>query len=259
MSATFDVASDNALDLDGKSMAGKVLAHIGAIDLVLLAAFVGDDDNFDAPRPFKERHGIGNGARCRPATVPAHHDVVELERGFLDIGHDDDRPAGIEQGGFDDLLFNRARLRFGLLDNGEIEVPGNTAELLAGAGQTGAGCERLSRDSRARTRGGEPVNGGLCSGGIVAPLHFDHFTGDVAGGETRTVDVVGDGVRGARHLNNGIVAEADPGDMRGEGCGDGEGVVFGRAPWILEPSATGLSEPDLHVFAKLFEDRGKGS
>ena len=30
--------------------------------------------------------------------------------------------------------------------------------------------------------------------------------------------------------------------------------VTGR-PWILEPSATGLCEPDLHVFAKLFEDR----
>jgi hypothetical protein len=27
----------------------------------------------------------------------------------------------------------------------------------------------------------------------------------------------------------------------------------GKAAWILEPSATG--EPDLHVFAKLFEDR----
>ena len=24
--------------------------------------------------------------------------------------------------------------------------------------------------------------------------------------------------------------------------------------WILAPSATGLSKPDLHVFAKLFED-----
>ena len=28
-----------------------------------------------------------------------------------------------------------------------------------------------------------------------------------------------------------------------------------RRPWILEPSATDLCEPDLHVFAKLFEDR----
>ena len=33
-----------------------------------------------------------------------------------------------------------------------------------------------------------------------------------------------------------------------------------RPAWILEPSATGLCEPDLHVFAKLFEDRlEKGS
>ena len=29
-------------------------------------------------------------------------------------------------------------------------------------------------------------------------------------------------------------------------------------PWILEPSATGLCEPDLHVFAKLFEIAWKG-
>jgi hypothetical protein len=33
----------------------------------------------------------------------------------------------------------------------------------------------------------------------------------------------------------------------------GSGADVG--PWILEPNATGLCEPDLHVFAKLFEDR----
>ena len=27
-----------------------------------------------------------------------------------------------------------------------------------------------------------------------------------------------------------------------------------KGAWILEPSATGLCKPDLHVFAKLFED-----
>ena len=31
------------------------------------------------------------------------------------------------------------------------------------------------------------------------------------------------------------------------------GTPYGA--WILEPSATDLCEPDLHVFAKLFEDR----
>ena len=32
-------------------------------------------------------------------------------------------------------------------------------------------------------------------------------------------------------------------------------MVKNRGAWILEPSATSLCEPDLHVFAKLFEDR----
>ena len=30
--------------------------------------------------------------------------------------------------------------------------------------------------------------------------------------------------------------------------------AVGSTAWILEPSATGLCKPDLHVFAKLFED-----
>ena len=33
------------------------------------------------------------------------------------------------------------------------------------------------------------------------------------------------------------------------------GLNHKMGSWILEPSATGLCEPDLHVFAKLFEDR----
>jgi hypothetical protein len=39
-------------------------------------------------------------------------------------------------------------------------------------------------------------------------------------------------------------------------AGSGQTIAIEKgAPWILEPSATGLCEPDLHVFAKLFEDR----
>ena len=34
----------------------------------------------------------------------------------------------------------------------------------------------------------------------------------------------------------------------------GRGAKEAGAAWILEPSATGLCKPDLHVFAKLFED-----
>jgi hypothetical protein len=33
-----------------------------------------------------------------------------------------------------------------------------------------------------------------------------------------------------------------------------EAALCHRHAWILEPSATGLCGPDLHVFAKLFED-----
>ena len=38
-------------------------------------------------------------------------------------------------------------------------------------------------------------------------------------------------------------------------CLDHQYCTLHRHAWILEPSATGLCEPDLHVFAKLFEDR----
>jgi len=112
-----DVAVVHAIDLHFKSVTREVLAHIGAFDLILLAALVGDDDYLDTSSSLKERHGIGNRARCGSATIPAYHDAVELEGRFLNVRHDDDRPARIEQGGFDDLLCNRARLRFGLPDN----------------------------------------------------------------------------------------------------------------------------------------------
>jgi len=65
--------------------------------------------------------------------------VVELEGRFLDVGHDNGWPTRIEQGGFDDLISNRACLGFGLPDNGEIEVASNAAELVADAGEIGAG------------------------------------------------------------------------------------------------------------------------
>ena len=38
-------------------------------------------------------------------------------------------------------------------------------------------------------------------------------------------------------------------------CHGSNSTLRSQKPWILEPSATGLCEPDLHVFAKLFEDR----
>ena len=93
-----EVAVVDALDLHFKSVTREVLAHISAFDLILLAAFVGDDDFLDDSCPLKQWHGVGDRARGGSAAVP---DAVKLERRFLDVGHDDDRPARIEQGGFE--------------------------------------------------------------------------------------------------------------------------------------------------------------
>ena len=56
---------------------------------------------------------------------------VELERCFLNVGHEDYRPHQIEQSTFGNLRFERPRLGFGLADNGEIEAPRDAAELVA--------------------------------------------------------------------------------------------------------------------------------
>ena len=99
--------------------------------------------------------GIASAIARAAARLPSQHTTTrsEVERRFLDVGNDDDAwPARIEQGGFDDLFFNRTALGFGLPDNREIEVPCNTAELVGSAGEIGAGRRRLSRDPRAQSR-----------------------------------------------------------------------------------------------------------
>ena len=77
-------------------------------------------------------------------------------------------------------------------------MPRNMAELVAGARETGAGCERLGRDT-ARALAAAKRSMAAFVRGIVALLRLDHFGGDVAGGRDR---------------NDGIVEERDPGDVR---------------------------------------------
>ena len=80
----------------------RCCAHVGAGDLVLLPRSSVTITTSTRLARCEERHGVGDGARGRAAAVPAHHDAVELERRFLDVRHDDDRPAGLEQRGFGD-------------------------------------------------------------------------------------------------------------------------------------------------------------
>ena len=159
---------------------------------------------------FQDRHGVGDGACRLAAAVPAHHDAVELERRFLDIGHDDHRPAGLEQRAFGDQLFDLVSLRFGLGDDGEIEAPRDAGELVAGAGGAGAERDRLGRNAGARGRRGEPVDGGFRRGLVVGQLRLDDFGRDIAG---------------ARNRHDRIEHECDPGDVGAKGIGDRNRIV----------------------------------
>ena len=138
-----EVAVVDALDFHFKSVTREVLAHIGAFDLILLAAFVGDDDYLD--ESCRSSSGIASAIARAAARLPSQHTMTRssLSGAFWMKGTNDDRPARIEQGGFDDLFFNRTPLGFGLPDNGEIEAPCNTAELVASASEIRARRERL--------------------------------------------------------------------------------------------------------------------
>src|SRR5215469_3644084 len=115
-------------------------AYIGAHDLILFAALVSHVDDLDAPGSAQKRHGIADRPRRRSATVPAYHNVIQPERRSLNVGNDGDRPPGIEQRGFDDILLNHFGLRLRLPDNGQIEAPRDLAELIARADQACADC-----------------------------------------------------------------------------------------------------------------------
>src|ERR1700683_4975957 len=116
-------------------MPGQMLAEIGASDLILLAAFIPNNDNLDALRLFQQRPRIADGACGGAAAIPAHHDLIELERVFLDVRDDNDRASGFEQGGLGNNFFDSAFLRLGLSDDREIEAARNAAEHLADAGE----------------------------------------------------------------------------------------------------------------------------
>src|SRR4029077_4513308 len=105
------------MDIHLKSVAGEMLADVGAFDLVLLAAFAGDDDDFDATAVMDDRYGISDGAGGGAAAVPANHHIVGFERRSLNVRHHDHRPAGFEQRGLTDDLLHAANFRLRLADN----------------------------------------------------------------------------------------------------------------------------------------------
>jgi len=73
-----------------------------------------------------------------------------LERRFLDIRHDDHRPAGLEQRAFGDQLFDRIGSGFGLADDREIGSARDAGELVAAPAALAPSVDRLGRNASAR-------------------------------------------------------------------------------------------------------------
>src|SRR4029079_7953613 len=146
-------------------------------------------------------------------------DTLELERRLLDVRHEEDRPAGIEQGSFGDHFLDGVAVRLRLTDHREIEPPRQAAELLAGPGHAAAERQRLCRYAGARCGTGKVVRGGLGGEGIVMLLGVDHVGGDIARAGER---------------NDRIVQEGNAGDVRLEGRSDRDSVFAGEAPALTQ-------------------------
>src|SRR5215813_7385936 len=67
------------LNLDIDAVTRKMPAHIGAGDLTALVALAGNDDDADRLGPLQQGQRVRDGARGRPAAVPAYDDAVELQ------------------------------------------------------------------------------------------------------------------------------------------------------------------------------------
>src|SRR6516165_11435192 len=159
-------------------------AYIGALDLILFAALVGHDHDLDPPGSAQKRYGVADRPRRRSATVPAYYNVIQPERRLLNVGNDDDRPPGIEQRGFNNILLDHSGLRLYLPDNGQIEAPRDLAELIARADQAGANRQRLSVNTRARACRRETFPNRFDRSFVMPFKHFQ-FWRNVAGARNR--------------------------------------------------------------------------
>src|SRR5581483_1703834 len=161
-------------------MSSEVTSDVGTLDLVLRAAVMCDNGNFDAIRSFKQRHGVSNRADSGSAAIPADHDTVELKRRLVDGRHNNHRPPGVEQCAFNYHVFNGATVRGGLIDNSEIEAPRDRAEATTDPRKTCPKHHRFGGDAHSRGRLAKSIKSRLCFRLVIAPLSLDDVSGDVA-------------------------------------------------------------------------------
>src|SRR5262249_52208852 len=207
--ADIDIATGNAMDVDLKPMASQMLANVGALYFILLAAFTGDDHYFDATAFANDRYRIGNGAGGCAAAVPADHHIIGFEWCPLNVRHHDHRPARLEERGFADDLFHAADFRLRLADNGNVETPRQAGELIAGTGETGACHQRFGGNVSLAGCGVETLDGGFGGDFVVVALSLDDLGRNVAG---------------TRNRHDRVVNECDAGQMRFQSNCDRNGV-----------------------------------
>src|SRR5206468_9032837 len=120
-------------------------AHIGAGDLAALVALAGDHDDVDRSGALEEGQRVRDGARGRPAAVPADDDAVELEFLLMGMRHDDQRAARSEQGALDHQLLGGALLAPRLPDDRKVEPAGDASKQVRTTGDARVDGARLGR------------------------------------------------------------------------------------------------------------------
>ncbi len=93
----------------------------GASLVKVLEPLAVDAEQLDVIGPRQQRQRISERACGRRAAVPGDEHIVQARGAVLDIGDDEDRPAGAEHHGFDGAAAAFRLIGIGLLDDHEIE------------------------------------------------------------------------------------------------------------------------------------------
>src|ERR1039457_44068 len=121
----------DALDLDLKSMARKMLSDIDPRQFSILCRTSYHRKYFDHLGAFKHRHRITDGASRGLTSVPTDHNTIKFCALHLNVRHDDHGTPRFEQCSLDDRYFLLRLVRLGLTDHGEVEATSKSTERIA--------------------------------------------------------------------------------------------------------------------------------
>ncbi len=110
-------------------MSGEMQPDVGAGLVVLrLRPVVVDRDDPDLRRRAQQRQGVMHGPRRLARRRPGDEDALRRPPDLRRLGHDDDRTAGIEQGGIEGAALRVAAAALVEADHGQIEIAAELGE-----------------------------------------------------------------------------------------------------------------------------------